>query len=63
MSEKSWFGAIEKVNINTQSIDINLPNMSINIKSNDYQAYQKIKDLIYEFAKKEWEEIGNDREY
>lgn len=63
MSEKSWFGAIEKVNINTQFIDINLPNMSINIKSNDYQAYQKIKDLIYEFAKKEWGEMGNDREY
>ena len=55
--DNKWIGLIEKINKSHQEAEITLPNIIINIKSSDAEAYRELIEVIHDFAKKRWEEI------
>ena len=56
MSER-WIGAIETCNKNHQDVEIWLPDGKIVFDWDNLDSYYKLKRLIFEFAKSEYNDL------
>lgn len=53
MSE--WIGAIEHLGKEHQDVEISLPDGKITFDWNNQESYFKLKKIIFDFAKKEYD--------
>ena len=53
-----WMRVVEKANIHYQIAEFTLPHINIRVKCSDLETYNKLKEILREFAKEEWEHDG-----
>lgn len=56
-SVSKWIGVVECFGKDTQDVEIDLPDGKITLNWKNKDAYFKLKQLIFEFAKKEYPTI------